>query len=115
MINFFFVKGQSRRLIQELRSDLMQLNVGVVSPILRPVRSKNRPPDSRFVRNAKVEAAAVCESLIRRGMTQKRAAEKVAYVLNKHKMSLQVGDVAAKTILQWRRTFRDKIMWLWSP
>jgi hypothetical protein len=116
MINSFFVRGRSAHwLVRSLRFNLLELDNGVTPQILRPVRLKNRPPDSRFVKNAKVEAAAVCESLIRRGMTQRRAAEKVAYVLNKHRMSLQVGDVAAKTILQWRRAFRDKIMWLWLP
>jgi hypothetical protein len=115
MMNFFFAKGELRGLVRELRLDLMQLDLGVVPPILRPVRSKNRPPDSRFVRLVKIEAATVCESLIRRGATQRRAAEKVAYVLNKHKMTLQPGGIAAKTVLQWRRTFKDKIMWLWLP
>jgi hypothetical protein len=106
LINCFLLEACSapQDLIGELIEDLMELDAGVVSPVLQPASIANRPPDSRMRKAQKALAAAMCEQLMLDGAPRELAGDQVAKVLNKHKMSLQVGDVEGKTVLQWRRT-----------
>jgi hypothetical protein len=99
--------------ISYLFEGISELDSGVVQPYLQPIKISWRPPDGKFVKDAKTEAAVVCDVLamieattVKLEKRLQRAAKQVARVLNKHRMSFQVGEVEWKTVLQWRRTFR---------
>jgi hypothetical protein len=107
MLFWFFVEADSpaQDLVFGLSQDIAELDLGIVLPNLRRT-IKGRPPDNRFVRAGKTASAAMCHTLIVSGLRPHEAASKVAEVLNRQKMSLQLKSVGWRTVLQWRRSLR---------
>jgi hypothetical protein len=91
--------------IQRLMEAMNELDRGLVDPVLKPKKIRNRPPDSQFVTRFKTDAAAACEILIMSGETRARAASKVAKWASSCKL---IGDrsFTPETILAWRKRFR---------
>jgi hypothetical protein len=87
---------------------LADLDRGVVAPCLRPAKVQNRPPDGAFAVMVKAAVAGMCDALIRRGGNRKETAKRVARLLNKHSGALGIGPVTARTVLEWRDSFKSK-------
>jgi hypothetical protein len=90
---------------------LVELDRGLVAPILQPQKLSNRPPMFWWVRDLQRRCASACHSLINLKVPRETAAEEVRKAIDTVCLieGLIGSPVTAKTILNWRRKYKKDV------
>jgi hypothetical protein len=94
--------------LYDLRDALVELNSGIVAPLLQPNKPSNRVPDRFLTRTWKVQAAACCQALFEFNEPREIAARRIARIL-KFNGRGKLGSPSSTTVLYWRKTFSGEL------